>query len=221
VSNLKYHNLCTHLTPPLGLKSILGYDLKHCVQHKTPQTDAETILKRLDRDVRIRFRHGANQEDDNTAEDPFDTYDPKIYVKLKNWEPELCAQDIEEELADFRRQFTTLVASHAPTPTSNLSQRQEKLLEALKKAKQFVITPTDKNLGPAILERSQYIERCFQDHLLNKATYHRLNDPESKTLRYNARAHIILAVAHAEKRGQLNHAERTYFSRSIAEEPLR
>jgi hypothetical protein len=221
VSNLKYHNLCTHLTPPLGLKSILGYDLKHCVQHKTPQTDAETILKRLDRDVRIRFRHGANQEDDNTAEDPFDTYDPKIYVKLKNWEPELCAQEIEEELADFRRQFTTLVASHTPTPTSNLSQRQEKLLEALKKAKQFVITPTDKNLGPAILERSQYIERCFQDHLLNKATYHRLNDPESKTLRYNARAHIILAVAHAEKRGQLNHAERTYFSRSIAEEPLR
>lgn len=39
VSNLKFHNLCVNLEPPLlGLKAILGYDLKHRVQHKTPPT---------------------------------------------------------------------------------------------------------------------------------------------------------------------------------------
>jgi hypothetical protein len=65
------------------------------------------------------------------------------------------------------------------------------------------------------------MERCFQDHLLNKSTYRRLTESESKTLRYNARAHIILAVSQAKKRDQLNHAEETYFSRSIAAEPIR
>jgi hypothetical protein len=95
------------------------------------------------------------------------------------------------------------------------------MLTSLRKAKQFVIMPTDKNLGPAILERSQYIERCFQDHLLNKMTYSRLTEPESKTLCYNARAHIIRAVSQANKKLQLkNHAKTTYFSRSIEKEPL-
>jgi hypothetical protein len=93
---------------------------------------------------------------------------------------------VENELAAFCRPFTHLVTTHKPTPMSNLSKRQEKLLESLRKAKQFIITPTDKNLGPAILELSQYMERCFQDHLLNKSTYRRLTDPESQTLRYNA-----------------------------------
>jgi hypothetical protein len=211
------------LTPPLGLKSVLGFDLKHCVQHKTPQTEAPKILDRLERDVRLRFHHSAFLEDDKEPEDDsYETYDPKIYVKLKNWEPERCYIDeIEEELADFRRQFTKLVTNHAPTPASNLSKRQEKILTSLKKAKQFVITPTDKNLGPAILERSQYMTRCFEDHLLNETTYRRLPDAESRTLRYNARANIILAIAAAEKRGQLNHAEETYFSRSITDEPIR
>jgi hypothetical protein len=37
VSNLKFHNLCTHLVvPPLGLEAILGYDLKHCIEQKIP-----------------------------------------------------------------------------------------------------------------------------------------------------------------------------------------
>lgn len=221
VSNLKFHNLCTHLTPPLGLESVLGYDLKHCVQHKTPQTDASKILARLERDVRLRFLHNDCTEEVEPEDDPYEQYDPKIYVKLKDWEPDRGPDEIETELATFRQQFTNLVANHKPTPASNLSDRQDKLLASLRKARQFIVTPTDKNLGPAILERSQYMQRCFQDHLLNEHTYRRLDDPKSRTLRYNARANIILAIAQATKRGQLNHAEETYFSRSIAEEPIR
>jgi hypothetical protein len=82
---------------------------------------------------------------------------------------------------------------------SNLTKCQEKLLTSLRKAKHFIITPTDKNLGPAILERSQYMARCFQDHLMNKLTYRCLTEQESITLHYNARAHIILAISQAKK----------------------
>jgi hypothetical protein len=85
VSNLKFHNLCTHLAPPLGLNSILGYDLKHCVQHKTPQTDASQILDQLECDVHICFRHSNYTEaSKKTKDNPNETYDPKIYVKLKD-----------------------------------------------------------------------------------------------------------------------------------------
>jgi hypothetical protein len=38
---------------------------------------------------------------------------------------------------------------------------------------------TDKTLGPAIMERSTYITRCLQDHLLETATYKRLTPADA------------------------------------------
>jgi hypothetical protein len=219
VSNLKFHNLCTHLVPPIGIESVLGYDLKHCVQHKTPQNDAEASLSRLERDVRIRFLHRDNQQEDDT-DDENEMYDPKIYVKLKGWNPDPCPIiDVEKELATFRKQFLSLVAKNKPKPTSNLSKRQEKLLTMLQSAKQFIVIPTDKNLGPAIMERSQYISRCFQDHLTVESIYSRLTAKDATVSRYNSRGAIIRAVTKSSK--IITHAERTYFRRSFSAEPIR
>jgi hypothetical protein len=52
------------------------------------------ILDRLEHDVRICFPHD-------------EKYDPtKIYMKLEDWEPDPCTiVEIEEELADFTKQF--------------------------------------------------------------------------------------------------------------------
>jgi hypothetical protein len=191
------------------------------VQHKTPQTEAATILDRLERDVRIRCRHSNYTEEDTPEDDPRETYNPKIYVKLKDWEPDPCTiHEVEEELATFCQHFTSLVTNHQPAPASNLSKQQEKLLELLRKTKQYIVTPTDKNLGPAILKRSQYMDRCFQDHLLNKSTYRRLTDAESKTLRYNARAHIILAVSQAKKHDHLNHVKKLTSREALQRNPF-
>ena len=38
----------------------------------------------------------------------------------------------------------------------------------------FIVIPTDKNLGPAILERSVYTKRAFDDHLNDETTCRRL-----------------------------------------------
>jgi hypothetical protein len=57
------------------------------MQHKTAQNDNDTSLDRLECDVRIRFLHRNNQQESDTDDDD-KTYDPKIYVKLKNWEPD-------------------------------------------------------------------------------------------------------------------------------------
>jgi hypothetical protein len=165
--------------------------------------------------------HRDNQQDDDDPDNEYDTYDPKIYVKLTNWEPDPCGLlDVEKELTAFRKQFLTLVRNNQPKPTSNLSKRQEKLLAMLRKAKQFIISPTDKNLGPAIMERSQYIQRCFQDHLTNKSTYQRLSTDEATILRYNSRGAIIKTVS-KKKPKVLNHAETTYFNRSFSAVPIR
>jgi hypothetical protein len=75
VSNLKFHNLCTHLVSPLGIESILlGYDLKHWVQHETPQNNAEASLDRLECEIQIRFLHHNNQQESD-AYDEDETYE--------------------------------------------------------------------------------------------------------------------------------------------------
>jgi hypothetical protein len=117
-------------------------------------------------------------------------------VKLKDWEPDHRALvKIEEEVADFRKQFKILVDNKKPAPQSNLSRCQEKLLALLCKAIEFIIIPTDKNLGPAIMEQSQYLQCCFKDHLRQDQTDNQLYKPEPKSLHYNAQAHIMLAIA--------------------------
>ncbi len=38
---------------------------------------------------------------------------------------------------------------------------------------------TDKNLGPAVIERDVYIKRVFDDHLLKTDTYRRIEPTEA------------------------------------------
>jgi hypothetical protein len=47
---MKYHNLCTHLMMLAGIQYLLGFDLKHCVQLKTLDTQVEDVLARIEHD---------------------------------------------------------------------------------------------------------------------------------------------------------------------------
>jgi hypothetical protein len=80
------------------------------------------------------------------------------------------------------------------------------------------------------MERSQYLQRCFKDHLRQKQTYAQLSEQESRSLRYNARARIMLAVAASTPdnkrktptdKPMINKAEEDYFYRSFTAEPIR
>ena len=42
---------------------------------------------------------------------------------------------------------------------------QQRLIQDLHKTTEFIILPTDKNLGPAIIERDECIHLAFRDHL--------------------------------------------------------
>jgi hypothetical protein len=61
---------------------------------------------------------------------------------------------------------------------SNLLPYQQYLLYLLRHSLEFsIVLPTDKNLGPALLERVEYIRRVFDDHLSDETTYLQLTKP--------------------------------------------
>jgi hypothetical protein len=51
----------------------------------------------------------------------------------------------------------------------------------LKESPDLLVVRTDKNLGPAIVDRTTYIHKAFTDHLLDKATYQSLTSSEART----------------------------------------
>ena len=58
---------------------------------------------------------------------------------------------------------------------SNLLPHQRRALQYLRSQHDFLIINCDKNLGPAIIERSSYVRMAFRDHLSDSSTYERLS----------------------------------------------
>jgi hypothetical protein len=71
--------------------------------------------------------------------------------------PRYCTQNL------FRRQ-------ECP---SNLLPSQKLTLESIRQRHDLIVWRSDKNLGPAIIERSVYIKRVLSDHLCTCAPVHR------------------------------------------------
>jgi hypothetical protein len=67
-------------------------------------------------------------------------------------------------------------------PIFNLDKERIDLLRQVKKERKFIISATDKNLDPAIMEIDQYIERALKDHLDHAETYRELIEEEALLL---------------------------------------
>ena len=61
---------------------------------------------------------------------------------------------------------------------TNLLPYQTHALQLLQQQQDFLICPCDKNLGPAIIERDDYIKIAMKDHLLDGRTYRRLSEAD-------------------------------------------
>jgi hypothetical protein len=167
------HNLCSVLTPPPRFSSLLGLGLNFCLQPLTTSTKRtlELSTNRFRRDIftRMCFAH----TDSIFSRD-------QLFIRSE-WQPP--SNTIP---ADFRgrvNQFLTAIKSkfkYKRVP-SNLLLHQQRLLDNLASSEDFIVFPTDKNLGPAIIERSEYIKRALNDHLLDENTYCRLSPDEATT----------------------------------------
>jgi hypothetical protein len=84
----------------------------------------------------------------------------------------------------------------------------------LKDNKNLIIKPTDKNLGPAIMNLKDYIIQILQEHLLTDA-YTQLSHLEATSRMENIKQ--LLKEKITQNQNLLSQAEVTYFKRSLKE----
>lgn len=203
-----FHNLCTTLSPPEGIEQLLWNGLKFCIEKPLPKPPLERTMERLTYDIRLKyFRKNDLDDDDN------DAYNPKLYLKNSGWTPPKASPAIEKALKSFRQQIHQEVLSNLQSHDRkhNIPPKARLLLQHLRDNRDFIVLPTDKNLGPAILERSIYKQRCLIDHLSNEKTYQRLSLEEARTtLSLSIKKMVALIETHRES---LPDNEVKYFDR--------
>ena len=173
INNLAFHDLtpASVLLPP-ALRRLLGLNLNYC---PTPSPlSPQDMLDQLPRFVRsLRLRH---QFRDTGQQSQLDSRLRSIYVANSSYQPPSCDPNIEATLATIADKLR--VTSWQPSKYRNLTAGQRELLQVLQFRPDIQVVLTDKNLGPAVLTRTQYIDLCL-DHLLDSTTYERCLAPST------------------------------------------
>jgi hypothetical protein len=89
-----------------------------------------------------------------------------------------------------------------------LTLPEHSILSYLKQHQEFIILPTDKNLGPAILNRKDYIRKVLNEHLLTPA-YTQLQTHEANNRIADTKNNLI--KIYNEQKHLLSKAETTFF----------
>jgi hypothetical protein len=94
---------------------------------------------------------------------------PKRYVKNPNWDPDKVHA---KAIPQFEKATSdAFLHSRRLKHDYNLNPATLQTVRDIRLSKRFCGTATDKNLGPAILEMDQYIERAHSDQLGNTSQY--------------------------------------------------
>ena len=159
-----------------NLRSLLGLGLKFI---PTPSlTNSWSRLKtspydRLFRSVHLRFHFAGKPPNEGTT-----SYESKLYVRSK-WTPPhwtIPPAALEERLSRFSTALNKLFKTRKGK--TNLLPHQHRALRMLQQQQMFLIIPCDKNLGPAIIERHDYLKIVMRDHLSDTTTYKSLSTSE-------------------------------------------
>jgi hypothetical protein len=137
----------------------------------------------------------------------------RLFIR-SDWAPDsaLIPAELRARVSHFLRQIQNKFKQRRVR--TNLTPYQQKLLANLRDSDDFIVLPTDKNLGPAIIERSEYTKRAFDDHLNDETTYHRLTSTDA-TDRITVITKQIQQFIENEAYS-LPKDERTYLTRSLS-----
>ena len=167
-SHLAFHDFTQQKQPAKNLRSLLGLGLKFI---PTPTRTniwnklKETTMTKFERAIHLRFHFAGSTE---SSDEP---YEPKMYVR-SNWTPPHWTRPpvvLDKRLENFSKQLNKLFKKRIGK--TNLLSYQSHALKTLQQQQDFLICPCDKNLGPAIIERDDYIKIAMRDHLLDGRTY--------------------------------------------------
>ena len=171
-SQMSYHDLCTNTSPPKGIGLTLGLGLKFCIQANTPQNNLNKSYDRFISDVRKRYIFAGTTQKETPK---------KIYTKSR-WIPTTTEDHIEDRLHKFvsQIQHTKNMMNKRNKTSTNITKIQQQHLKMLKNNEKFIILMADKNLGPCIMERAEYIRCILKEHLNQKDTYKYLTQKEGE-----------------------------------------
>jgi hypothetical protein len=206
-----YHNLSSS-PMPANLKGLLGLGLKFCPTppHRTTIYDLRSLpngtIARIERDVELRVwfnNHGPDDDDD---------FDPALHIS-SNWQAPKTVPLVDNRLDRFYDSMKYIFGTKKIAVRSNLLGLQQRALKELKANPSLLVVACDKNLGPAVIERDQYIRFAFRDHLQDAATYRYLNrrerDDTIELIRYDIKAWL------RNFQGQIKPSEYKFLSLSL------
>jgi hypothetical protein len=143
-------------------------------------------------------------------------YIKQIYKKNANWNPPPAPLAIEDSITSFEKtlkeKHNNLTERFIKTNLSNLTPIQAKALRSLRQNKELIIKPSDKNLGPTLMDLDAYISQILSKHLLTK-DYSQLSKIEAN----HRMEHLKTLLKNLIQQNQnlLTKAELTYFDRSL------
>jgi hypothetical protein len=166
--NMACHDLTTEHPPPPTFRSLLGLGLNFCPTPETTTRRIKDALDRLQRDLYLKVYFAGQQELTPT----------KLFVR-SDWQPPMNAipSELKARMKLFRRKITTLF--RPVRSPANLIPHQQYLLDKLQSSEDTLVVRTDKNLGPALVDRKTYIHKAFADHLSDANTYRSLSPTEA------------------------------------------
>ena len=173
-SNVAMHDLTKHGTDiPKSLTTIIGLGLKFIPTPRTPNRNPTASFARFQKDFLTKVFFSGKP---HIADEPFN---PKIHIGSE-WEPKPwdIPSTIHERLAAFKMQIKHLMRKKHKRST-NLLPFQRRALSALAIRTDVLVVNCDKNLGPALIDTSTYIDRAHSDHLDSKDTYKELTEDEA------------------------------------------
>lgn len=198
-TNLAFHDLTSYITPPPGLPKLLGLGHKFIPTPRFSLTWAQierTTYDRFDRNLRVKafcighmkkpppipeelYQPGREADlAQAQANQPKEDYNPKMY-DASTWEPpkHLIPKAISHRLKAFKASLQAKF-SRRRRARSNLLPHQRRALSWLRQQQSLLVVQCDKNLGPAVIERTEYIRFAFKDHLDDANTYKRIYPDE-------------------------------------------
>ena len=166
---MAFHDLTPGKSVPKIYAKLLGLSRKFIPTKPFSQShrDMGESLRRIWRDAKLKAYFSAS---------PLDSKPPPLYVKSK-WEPESAPRELRERFDGFFDGLKKLFRRRRGVP--NLLPFQRKILSTLREHPTWMVVNSDKNLGPCVVEISQYKQDAI-DHLSNESVYRIIDADEAR-----------------------------------------
>ncbi len=198
--------------PPPGVQQLLGLGPKFIPPWTYPRPNLLHTLQHFAREIRLKYTFAG------TTSQPISKNARKIYIK-SDWTPPYGNDDLKAHLKNYQNLTTVLVSANCNSIsiTRNLNRIQYNTIHRLKNNPHIIVLLANKNLGPVLMDRSEYISCVISDHLSDSTTYQQLTKSEALKHLDDIKDQLEFTFEHPNfhTQNQLSDNDQKYFSRAL------